>query len=146
VLKFRNITASPDDSVDRWGVEGLLIAIERGTAPDWSKVIKSTLASGPQSELRKDLDEALSLAEGGGKAAIELVLLREEESPEKRVQRRIRVAFLMADMTFTEFAAQVGTSRSRMSTYLSGKTMPLAHVLEKMEMIGRARRDMILFE
>lgn len=68
-----------------------------------------------------------------------------DATPEERVHRRIRAAFNMAEMTITDFAEKVGTSRSRMSTYLSGKTMPLAPVLEKMEMVAHARRAEIMF-
>ena len=37
-LKFRNITASPDDPVDTWPFEGILAAVERGTLPDWRRL------------------------------------------------------------------------------------------------------------
>jgi hypothetical protein len=30
VLQFRNINATPDDPVEKWGVEGILAAIDRG--------------------------------------------------------------------------------------------------------------------
>jgi hypothetical protein len=38
-LAFRNLTVTPADPVDRWGVEGILAAIERGGAEDWGKVL-----------------------------------------------------------------------------------------------------------
>jgi len=41
MLKFRNINVSPDDSVERWGVEGILCAFERGYIDDWRKIWKS---------------------------------------------------------------------------------------------------------
>jgi hypothetical protein len=37
-LKFRNITASPDDPVDTWPFEGILATVERGTIPDWRRL------------------------------------------------------------------------------------------------------------
>jgi hypothetical protein len=40
-LKFRNIDASPSDPVEKWGVEGILCAFERGSVDDWRKVWKS---------------------------------------------------------------------------------------------------------
>ena len=41
MLKFRNINVSPDDPVERWGVEGILCAFERGYIDDWRKIWKS---------------------------------------------------------------------------------------------------------
>ena len=41
MFKFRNIDVSPDDPVDKWGVEGILCAFERGYVNDWRKIWKS---------------------------------------------------------------------------------------------------------
>ncbi|MCL2102181.1 MAG: hypothetical protein FWH22_10780 [Fibromonadales bacterium] len=41
MLKFRNIDVSPSDPVEKWGVEGILCAFERGSIDDWRKIWKS---------------------------------------------------------------------------------------------------------
>jgi len=41
MLKFRNIDISPNDPVEKWGVEGILCAFERGYIGDWRKIWKS---------------------------------------------------------------------------------------------------------
>jgi len=41
MLKFRNIDVSPDDPVEKWGVEGILCAFERGGVNDWRKIWKA---------------------------------------------------------------------------------------------------------
>ena len=41
MLKFRNINVSPDDPVEKWGVEGILCAFQRGYVDDWRKIWKS---------------------------------------------------------------------------------------------------------
>ena len=41
MLKFRNIDVSSDDPVEKWGVEGILCAFERGGVGDWRKIWKS---------------------------------------------------------------------------------------------------------
>ena len=41
MLKFRNIDVSPNDPVEKWGVEGILSAFERGSVSDWRKIWKS---------------------------------------------------------------------------------------------------------
>ena len=145
MLKFRNLNVTPEDPVDTWGVEGLLTAIERGGAVDWAKITHAVRLAGPASEIRQELNEALELADGGGRSAIEVALRRADATPEERVRRRIRSLFNMSEMTITEFAERVGTSRPRMSAYLSGKTMPLATVLETMEAVAHARREEVMF-
>ena len=41
MLKFRNINITPDDPVEKWGVEGILCAFERGNVEDWRKIWRS---------------------------------------------------------------------------------------------------------
>jgi len=41
MLKFRNIDANPSEPVEKWGVEGVLCAFERGSVEDWRKIWKS---------------------------------------------------------------------------------------------------------
>ena len=41
MLKFRNLEVSPDDPVEKWGVEGILCAFERGYINDWRRIWKS---------------------------------------------------------------------------------------------------------
>ena len=41
MLKFRNITVSPSDPVEMWGVEGILCAFQRGHVDDWRRIWKS---------------------------------------------------------------------------------------------------------
>jgi DNA-binding transcriptional regulator YiaG len=145
MMKFRNLTVTPDDPVDTWGVEGLLTAIERGGGRDWSRVACAAIAAGPDSVLWVDLAQALEVSDGGGRTLIALMLKQSQATPEERVRARIRKAFNMANMSITDFAERCGTSRSRMSTYLSGKTEPMSSMLEKMEMVGSSRRDEIMF-
>jgi len=42
MLKFRNIDVSPSEPVEKWGVEGILCAFERGGVNDWRKIWKCT--------------------------------------------------------------------------------------------------------
>ena len=41
MLKFRNLNITPDDPVEKWGVEGILCAFERGYIEDWRKIWRS---------------------------------------------------------------------------------------------------------
>lgn len=142
-LSFRNLDVTPQDPVTEWGVEGLLTAIERGTAPDWKRII-ATVSAIPQGGFREDLNEALELAEGGGAFVLNLHLSQVDETSSEKVLRRAQSAYRMANMSMEQYAKKVGTSRSRMSTYLSGKVMPSAQILQTMIDIGEESRREVM--
>ncbi|MDR2694018.1 MAG: hypothetical protein LBB74_07365, partial [Chitinispirillales bacterium] len=48
MLKFRNIDATPEDPVEKWGVMGILSAFERGGVEDWRKIWRSVNADRSQ--------------------------------------------------------------------------------------------------
>lgn len=76
---------------------------------------------------------------------LRLALRQMDASPEERVLRNVRQLFAMSEMTVTEFAERVGTSRTRMSSYIAGRTMPFASALERMEAVAQARSDEVQF-
>lgn len=43
-LKFRNLAVTPEDPVEKWGVEGLLTAIDRGSLRHWRRIIDAVRA------------------------------------------------------------------------------------------------------
>jgi transcriptional regulator with XRE-family HTH domain len=51
----------------------------------------------------------------------------------KEVTDRVKAAQQASGLTVGQFATVVGTSRSRMSTYLSGRVMPSAAMLVRIE-------------
>ncbi len=60
-LKFRNITASPDDPVDTWPFEGILAAVERGTLPDWRR-LAAVIRADPWGPVAQQVLEAIRLS------------------------------------------------------------------------------------
>jgi DNA-binding transcriptional regulator YiaG len=58
----------------------------------------------------------------------------------KEVTDRIEAAQQASGLTVGQFATVVGTSRSRMSTYLSGKVMPSAAMLVRIERAAARER------
>jgi len=63
MLMFRNIDVDPSQPVAEWGVEGILSAIERGSAIDWGRVLLAYDAAAPGSVLRLEVREALACAD-----------------------------------------------------------------------------------
>lgn len=142
VLKFRNIDVTPDDPVEQWGVEGILTAIDRGSLPHWRR-IAAAIHADPRGRIAQELEQALLLAEDMGVPATlrrALVFARRdvEASARAEVQRRLRSLVEASGLTAGEFAQRLGTSASRMSTYLSGKVVPSATLLVRAESVSGA--------
>lgn len=135
-VQFRNLEVTPRDPVDRWGPEGILTAIDRGGLAEWRR-ISCAVAADPHGPVAGDLEEALELAEDAGAARVlQLALERARASEAERVGWRLREYVWRANMTQAEFARAVGTSPSRMSTYLSGSVTPSAVMLERMRRVA----------
>lgn len=140
-LKFRNINATPDDPVEKWGVEGILAAIDRGSLPHWRRIVAAVRAD-PWGVVAADLEQALELAEDVGVASTlrrVLTHTRDDVNADARaeVRRRLQVLLANSGLTAAQFAQRVGTSASRMSTYLSGKVVPSAALLVRCEAVSK---------
>lgn len=138
-LSFRNLTVTPDDPVEEWGVEGILAAIERGGLADWVKIIAAVVAV-PSGPVAADLEEAIAIAESAGSvAAIRHAIAHRTASPREVAQRRLRQAVYSTEYTQAEAAERLGTSSSRLSTYLNGQVMPSAEFLIRAEALAAKR-------
>ena len=74
--------------------------------------------------------------DAGAARVLRLALERARASEAEHVGWRIREYVWRASMTQAEFARAVGTSPSRMSTYLSGSVTPSAVMLERMRRVA----------
>lgn len=131
MLKFRNITATPDDPVEDWGVEGILTAIERGYLQHWRRIVRAALAD-PFGPVADNLLQAASETDSpiGGLMARKVT---EARDPRLEVFRRVRDAIARSGLGQREFAARLGTSASRLNTYANGKAQPSAATLIRIE-------------
>lgn len=133
-LKFRNIEANPDDPVSAWGFEGMLAAIDRGYARDWRKLV-AAIAADPG--LREVFDEAKDAAESRSTVLLlEGALARETATPAEQALERLRDAYRGTRMTQAQLAELLGTSRTRLNSYLTGKVTPSMDVLVAVERIA----------
>ncbi|WP_217428638.1 helix-turn-helix domain-containing protein [Microlunatus speluncae] len=134
---FRNLEVHPDDPVEHWGVEGILAAIDRGGMHLWRR-IADAVAADPQGEVAADLEQALTGAESRSSAAVlRLVLDAARETSEQRVARRVREAVGSTTLSQAEFAGRLGTSASRLSTYATGRVVPSAVMLDRIERLAQ---------
>lgn len=139
---FRNVEGSPEAPVEQWPYEALAATIERGTLRDWLPIIRAiqdspwgTVARRVESYLGYAapygvgplLGRAITRARAGAQA-------REREVVAEEVRSLIRRSGLSSE----RFAQAIGTSRSRLSTYASGKVVPAATLLVRMRAVAGA--------
>lgn len=137
-LSFRNLEITPDDPVEAWGVEGVLAAIDRGDLNDWRR-LAAAVRSQPWGGVARTIEVAASLAEDTGAARAVMAALEAERQSAAAGERAVvaaRLAELLegSGLTMAEFAEALGTSRSRMHTYVSGRVCPSAAFLVRAEM------------
>lgn len=91
------------------------------------------MGADPHGPLAADLEEALELADDAGAARVlRLALEHVRASESERLGWRIREYRWRTSLTQADFARAVGTSPSRMSTYINGSVTPSAVMLERM--------------
>jgi DNA-binding transcriptional regulator YiaG len=139
-LRFRNITASPDDPVGTWPFEGILAAVERGTLPDWRR-LATVIQADPWGPVARQVLEAIRLSRPYGTAELlEGVIGRARklaaDSEREDVASEVRNLVGRSGLSKQDFAERVGTSRSRLSTYMSGKVMPSAALMVRMRRLA----------
>ncbi|MEX1279555.1 MAG: helix-turn-helix transcriptional regulator [Acidimicrobiia bacterium] len=134
---FRNVEASPDDDVRTWPYEALVTVIDRGLVGDWQPVFAEIRRS-PWGPVARRVERYLSYREPDGVGTLFALAIERARSDADRAARaevaaRVRAAVDRSGLTNAEFAELVGTSGSRLSTYLSGKVTPSAALLVRIE-------------
>lgn len=144
-LKFRNLNASPEDPVETWPFEGVLAAVERGTLPDWRRLARAVRVD-PWGPVAQQVLEAVQLSRPYGTTELlEGVVNRAREmaadSERAEVASEVRNLVSVSGLSQRDFAARLGTSRSRLSTYMSGKVVPSAALIVRMRRVARQVSD-----
>lgn len=139
-LAFRNVDASPDDDVRTWPYEALVTAIDRGLVPDWQPILAEIRRS-PWGQVARRVARYLTYREPDGVGTLFSLALDRARADANRADRdevaaRVRAAVDRSGLTNSRFADLVGTSASRLSTYLSGKVTPSAAMLVRIERAG----------
>jgi DNA-binding transcriptional regulator YiaG len=144
-LKFRNITASVDDPVESWPFEGILAAVERGTLPDWRR-LAAAVRRDPWGPVAQQVLEAVELSRPYGTTELLTAVIeraRQDAVNEERdeVAGEIRDLVARSGLSRQDFALRLGTSRPRLSTYISGKVTPSAALMVRMRRVARQGQD-----
>jgi DNA-binding transcriptional regulator YiaG len=135
-LRFRNITASVDDPVETWPFEGILAAVERGTLPDWRR-LAAAIRADPWGPVAQQVLEAIELSRPYGtsellSAVIDRARQDAADAEREEVAGEIRALIARSGLSQQDFALRLGTSRTRLSTYMSGKVTPSAALMVRM--------------
>lgn len=136
-VRFRNVDADVTDDVRSWPYEALVTVLDRGLVSDWRPIFVEIRRS-PWGAVARRLERHLAERDADAAATLfGLALGRaraDADAAERReVAARVRAAIQRSGLTQAEFAAQVGTSASRLSTYASGKVVPSAAMLVRVE-------------
>jgi predicted XRE-type DNA-binding protein len=139
-LKFRNINASVADPVETWPFEGILTAVERGTLPDWRR-LAAAIRADPWGPVAQQVLEAVELSQPYGTTELLVTVIecaRQEaaEAEREQVAREIRDLVAQSALSKRDFALRLGTSRPRLSTYMSGKVTPSASLMLRMRRVA----------
>ncbi|NYE00686.1 hypothetical protein BJY21_001870 [Kineosphaera limosa] len=145
-MAFRNVDADPSDPVGTWPYEGLVSAMERGSIRDWRR-IAAELRAHPWGRTARHLEEHLTYADPPGSGPLlsrALESARREQEAQERAEVASRIDELVraSGLRAAEFAARIGTSASRLSTYRTGKVVPSATLLLRMERAAAAARGL----
>jgi hypothetical protein len=144
-LRFRNLDVSPDAPVSAWRTEGVIAAVERGHLCDWRR-LSAAVRADPWGPVDRRLEDALAVTEPYGTAVLlrrALARARAAAVADERaeVARRVRALLDASGLARTDFAEAIGTSASRLSTYLNGRVVPSSTLLVRMERVADAARQ-----
>lgn len=131
----RNVDVDLGSDPSTWPFEALVSVLARGLVGDWQPVI-AALSIQPWGPLADRVLAATGLVEDPRV----LVLFREiisdiraerEASEREAVAAEIRKAVRSTGLSQAAFAARIGTSGSRLSTYCSGQVTPSGAMLKR---------------
>jgi DNA-binding transcriptional regulator YiaG len=139
-LAFRNVDVSPTDPVSAWPSEGIQTALERGGLADWRRLAAAIQAE-PWGPITRRVEEVLTYScPYGVAAAFERAIAQSRAAAEaaerEAVAVEIRGLVDRSGLSRADFASRVGTSASRLSTYVNGKVTPSAALLLRMRHVA----------
>jgi DNA-binding transcriptional regulator YiaG len=142
-VAFRNLDVSPEDPVEVWPTEAVLTALERGGLGHWRRLTEA-IREDPWGPVARRVEEALEVSRPYGVGVLMSDVLaaartRAERAERAEVAAEIARLQTASGLTRADFASAIGTSASRLSTYLSGKVTPSAGLLVRMRRVAGHR-------
>lgn len=124
--------------------EQLVDLLKHGTARHWRAALLPLIESpwGPYGEHIVRLTKEANLDAIGAllQECRKVYQQRQEQREREAIAREIRRLVAISGLTQRQFAAQVGTSPSRLSTYVNGRVIPSAAMLLRIRRVAQAQR------
>ena len=141
---FRNIDVDPTSPLEEWPYEAIVTVLERGGLDDWLPLLRAIEAD-PWGPVARQIEEFLGYERPYGVAPLmERWISDARHSAEEEARARVatRVASLIDEsgLSAAEFAARLGTSPSRLSTYRTGRVSPSAALFLRMQDLAERHR------
>ncbi len=143
-LPFRNVDVSPEAPVVDWPQEAIQTSLERGSLTHWRR-LGEAIQDDPWGPVARRIEEVLSYSRPYGVArAFERLIAgaraKAEAADRAAVVEEITRLVRESGLSGAEFASLVGTSASRLSTYVNGRVVPSAAMLVRMRRAAAAQR------
>jgi hypothetical protein len=140
-VTFRNVDASPSDDVRTWPYEAIVEVIDQGLVADWQPVLAEIRRS-PWGPVARRVLRYLTYREPDGAGtffalAVERARREADRLDRETVVTRLQESVRRSGLSNADLAGRVGTSPSRLSTYLSGKVIPSAAMMVRIERLAR---------
>ncbi len=140
-LAFRNVDASPSDPVTDWPIEAVQAALERGGLSEWRRLV-SEIRAQPWGAVARRVEGVLTHSRPYGidkamERAISTARSNAEVNEREAVAAEVGRLVKISGLSRVEFASRIGTSSSRLSTYVTGKVTPSAALLLRMARAAR---------
>lgn len=141
-LIFRNVDVSPDDPVEKWPLEAIQTALERGSLKHWRR-LGAAIKAQPWGPVARDVETVLTYSRPYGVANVMERVIDEarhdaETAERATVASEVRQLIEQSGLPRQEFASRIGTSASRLSSYATGKVVPSAGMLVRMRSVADA--------
>ncbi|WP_211253382.1 helix-turn-helix domain-containing protein [Glycomyces tenuis] len=126
--------------MERWPVEAVQTALERGSVRDWQRLIQA-IDRDPWGKTARQVEHVLTYSRPYGVANLMERVLQSARTGAERAEREVvagRITQAIADsgLTRADFASRIGTSVSRLSTYATGKVVPSAALMVRIERVA----------
>ena len=141
-VTFRNVDVTEGSPIEDWPYEAIATLIERGSVTDWA-ALSASIRDDPWGPVARQVEHYLGYSRPWGVApllerAIRASRVRAELDERAAVAAEVRDILAASGLTTAEFASRIGTSRSRLSTYVNGRVTPSAALLVRMRRLGVA--------
>lgn len=132
-VAFRNVSVRPADPVGEWPTEAVQAALERGDIREW-RLLANEIRVEPWGPTARRVEEVLGHSRPYGVAGllergIKGARRRAEADEREEVATELGALIAASGLTQAEFARRIGTSPSRMSSYVNGAVVPGATLI-----------------